>query len=534
MSRQVVGTTDGADEMMRRNVRRYYGGAGRGLLAGTIGLLALTAFRLSGGTATPYETVFDFVISITPGEVESALLRLLRDAAKPLLLAGSAGLILLGYAALGVAYEALPAQPRLREPGVRLVIIGAGPLLPIVLLVLGRGWEVGSPVLWAFGLSQLAFVAVFAPLTWAPSSVHDLPPRGRMLRRREFLRIGSRFGLLLVAGVSSAVVAQRLVVRSRLLTLDPAAVLPPRASEGIFLRPELEALVASEVTPIPYFYRVSKNAVDPELSAERWRLTVGGMVGRPLTLDRDDLERLPQVERYQTLMCISNEIGDGLIGNAQWAGVRLMDVLTMAQLSSSARFVVFRSADGYVESISLPQARATILATEMNGAPLEHRHGFPLRALVPGTYGMKNPKWITHIEAAAEEEQGFWTRLGWKAGAALKTFSRIDVPRAQAIVPHETVVGGIAFAGDRGISNVELSDDAGVTWRETELRPPISGTAWTLWATTWTFSEEGEVFLAVRATDGAGALQTVTVHPPFPAGASGYHRIRLSVEGSRR
>jgi DMSO/TMAO reductase YedYZ molybdopterin-dependent catalytic subunit len=196
--------------------------------------------------------------------------------------------------------------------------------------------------------------------------------------------------------------------------------------------------------------------------------------------------------------------------------------------------VNFTCADGYVESISIEQARNTLLAYSMNGAALEDRHGFPLRALVPGTYGMKNPKWITKIEAAAAQEQGFWNKLGWDAGAPPRIFSRIDAPRVRIVPQGQVVLGGIAFAGNRGISKVEVSDDDGRTWREAELRSALSPHAWVLWAMVWTFSRAGDHVMAVRAMDGQGAIQSPEVRTPFPSGVSGYHRVTLTVEGANR
>ncbi|MGH2361747.1 MAG: molybdopterin-dependent oxidoreductase, partial [bacterium] len=263
-------------------------------------------------------------------------------------------------------------------------------------------------------------------------------------------------------------------------------------------------------------------------------LAVGGLVGRPLELGINDLKRLPRLERYHTLMCISNEIGDGLIGNASWGGVRLMDVLDLAQVSGDARHVNFLCADGYVESISMDQARATLLAYAMNRGPIEDRHGFPVRALVPGTYGMKNPKWITRIDAAASPEQGFWNKLGWDAGAPLRIFSRIDVPQARVVALGDVVLGGIAFAGNRGISKVEISGDGGQTWSETDLRAPLSANAWVLWATVWRPGRIGDHVLAVRATDGPGTVQSPEIRSPFPSGVSGYHRVTITVEAGKR
>jgi DMSO/TMAO reductase YedYZ molybdopterin-dependent catalytic subunit len=202
-------------------------------------------------------------------------------------------------------------------------------------------------------------------------------------------------------------------------------------------------------------------------------------------------------------------------------------------VSADARYVNFTSADGYVESITMEQARDTLLAYSMNGAALEDRHGFPLRALVPGTYGMKNPKWITRIEAAATPQQGFWNKLGWDAGAPPKIFSRIDVPRIRTVSLKETLVAGIAFAGNRGIAAVEVSDDDGRTWREAELRASLSPNSWTLWALVWTPRALGDHVMVVRATDGRGALQSPDIQSPFPSGVSGYHRVTLTAEASK-
>jgi DMSO/TMAO reductase YedYZ molybdopterin-dependent catalytic subunit len=375
-------------------------------------------------------------------------------------------------------------------------------------------------------VAQAVFVAVFLLLRWQPQ-----PAGGdAAVDRRTFLRRGLLAAVGVTAGSLVAVLVRSLLARARLAPADVAAVTPPAAPAGLFARPELDALVAEEVTPTMKFYRVSKNAIDPEVKRDEWQLEVGGVVARPRVLRLDDVERLPRVERYHTLMCISSEIGDSLIGNASWTGVRLMDVLDLVGYEARTRFVHFRSADGYVESIPLEQARETLLAYRMNGAPLADRHGFPLRALVPGTYGMKNPKWITRITAAEGPALGFWSRVGWNPSATPKTFSRIDVPRRRAVIKPETVVGGIAYAWNRGIARVEISDDDGATWHRADLRPALSPNAWTLWAVAWTARRRGDRNLLVRATDGTGEVQTAQVTEPFPSGVSGHHRIPVTVE----
>jgi DMSO/TMAO reductase YedYZ molybdopterin-dependent catalytic subunit len=497
-------------------------------------MLAAAAVRLSGGPATPPELLFDIVVLSTPGRVESVLISLLRHAAKPILLAGSAAVILVTCAATGAILQGLESRRSRRARYGRLLVLGTAPFI--------LGGLVLSPALRDSGLlqamaslagAQLAFLGALT--LWRLGRVPDAAPAGRPVSRRTLLRTAARLTFLAATGTLGALAARGLLARLRGLPVDVTAVRQPLAPEGIFRRPELADLVSQEVTPTPRFYRVSKNALDPEIGRSGWRLTVGGLVSRPLRLSRDDLDRLTRLERYHTLMCISNEIGDGLIGNASWVGVRLRDVLELAQVSAHVRYIVFRCADGYVESIALDQARETFLAYGMNSAPLEHRHGFPLRALVPGTYGMKNPKWITHIEAAASPEQGFWNKLGWKAGAPPKIFSRIDVPKARAVVTAgQVMLGGIAFSGNRGIASVEVSDDEGRTWQDAQLRQSLSPNSWVLWALPWTPRNVGEHVLIVRATDGLRAVQSAEIQPPFPSGVSGYHRIIVTTEVEKR
>src|SRR5262249_24769624 len=162
-------------------------------------------------------------------------------------------------------------------------------------------------------------------------------------------------------------------------------------------------------TPTADFYEVSKNAFDPEVDAKRWTLEVGGLVENPLLLSYDDITGLPSVEQYATLACISNEVGGDLIGNALWKGVRLRDILQRAAVKPAVVDILLRAADGYTDSIPLDRATAegTLLVYEMNGAPLTPVHGFPLRLLVPGIYGMKNVKWIRRIEADDFDFKGY-------------------------------------------------------------------------------------------------------------------------------
>ncbi|HJQ26683.1 MAG TPA: molybdopterin-dependent oxidoreductase [Blastocatellia bacterium] len=280
--------------------------------------------------------------------------------------------------------------------------------------------------------------------------------------------------------------------------------------------------LALEVTPAKDFYVVSKNAFDPEVDATRWRLEIAGLVETPIRLTYDDLKSMPAVEQYATLCCISNEVGGDLIGNALWRGVRLKDLLQKAGVRPGVVDIALRASDDYLDSIPLDRAMqdGTLLVYEMNGEPLTPAHGYPLRLLVPGIYGMKNVKWITRLEAIDYDLKGYWQRRGWDDRAEYKTMSRIDAPAGN--VKGEASIAGVAFAGDRGISKVEVSTDGGATWEPAEIKPALSPFTWVLWQKRWTAQTAGKHRLVVRATDGRGNLQSSQYAPPEPSGSSGY------------
>ncbi|MDQ6691438.1 MAG: Ig-like domain-containing protein, partial [Candidatus Dormibacteraeota bacterium] len=125
---------------------------------------------------------------------------------------------------------------------------------------------------------------------------------------------------------------------------------------------------------------------------------------------------------------------------------------------------------------------------------------------------------------------GYWENQGWNPDALVKTTARIDTPTEGQLVTLGPVnVAGIAFAGARGVSGVELSADGGRTWLAASLSPPLSPLTWQLWTARWTPPREGAYTLMVRARDGAGDVQSARVAPSFPEGSSGYHRVGLNV-----
>jgi DMSO/TMAO reductase YedYZ molybdopterin-dependent catalytic subunit len=286
----------------------------------------------------------------------------------------------------------------------------------------------------------------------------------------------------------------------------------------------LEDGMAGEITANDRFYVVSQNLVDPDLDAAQWTLDVVGLVNAPLRLTYRDLLGFPAEGAVVTLECISNAVGGKLISNARWTGVPLAAVLERAGLRAGAVWVVFRSTDDYEESIPLSLALqdGTLLAHTMNGAPLPRKHGYPVRALVAGRYGMKSPKWLKTIEVSAAPLISRWERTGWDGERGVATMARLNTRPHRVTWGEPIPLAGIAFAGDRGIAGVEVSVDGGTSWMPAELRPSTSRYAWKLWQLRWTPPAPSRRTLVVRATDGNGVPQVSTYAFPFPSGATGY------------
>jgi len=291
--------------------------------------------------------------------------------------------------------------------------------------------------------------------------------------------------------------------------------------------------LATELTPVGKFYTVSKNIFDPAIDATTWKLAVKGKVKRPYALTLDELRQFPSVAKPHTLMCISNEIGGDLISNAMWRGAPLKVLLDRAGVRPGATKLVLRGRDGYSDSFPLSTALldGTILAYEMNGKPLERQHGFPVRVLVMGLYGIKNVKWLSELEVVDHDYKGYWQGRGWTDTAVYKTFSRIDVPSpGVALKPGvRHWLAGVAFAGDRGVRAVEVSVDGGKAWRPARVKPAMGDHTWVLWAFEWTPAIPGPATLMVRAVDGTGASQPVGPTPPLPDGVEGLHSLAVRV-----
>ncbi len=285
------------------------------------------------------------------------------------------------------------------------------------------------------------------------------------------------------------------------------------------------------VTPNDRFYVVTKNLIDPRVDRDRWRLELCGLVEEQRTLDIRALEKLRAGEQETTLECISNAVGRGLLSNAVWTGVPLRDLLARARPERGARRVFLHAADGYTHSTSLEKAMepTTMLVYRMNGEPLPDRHGFPARLIVPGAYGEVSVKWIDRIELVDDDREGYYEKQGWQA-QRVHTMSRIDVPAKDGRVRGSVEISGVAFAGDRGISKVEVSTDGGRRWREAAIDYHPSKLTWAHWSLQWDAPRSGTHDLVVRATDGDGEPQTAEEDNSVPDGATGLHRVAVRAE----
>ena len=298
--------------------------------------------------------------------------------------------------------------------------------------------------------------------------------------------------------------------------------------------------LAEPITSNADFYIVTKNAGgDPVIRASEWRLRIDGDVQRPVEVDYASLRRLPAVEVTKTIECISNFVtkcelapfGCDLISTARWKGVRVSDVLALAggvrpDVVSLATF----AADEFTTALPIDVAMGpeTLLVYEMNGEVLPREHGYPLRMLVPGRYGMKNAKWIVALRAMRREFVDWYGQRNWSRQAIVKTMTRIDVPaRGATLPPGEHRIAGIAYAGDRGVAQVEFSPDGGATWTVAELlEPPAGRDTWVRWQGRFTMPA-AEVTLVSRAVDGTGAMQIEAFSLPQPEGSSGWHTVDL-------
>jgi DMSO/TMAO reductase YedYZ molybdopterin-dependent catalytic subunit len=309
----------------------------------------------------------------------------------------------------------------------------------------------------------------------------------------------------------------------------------------------LEAL-RWEVTPVGLHYLLTHYDI-PAVDAS-WRLAVDGNVGEPFELSLDELRALPVHEVVSTMECAGNGRArlephvvsqpwlQEAVGTGRWRGARLRDVLERARPGDAAVEVLFTGLDRGVEGgdeqayerslpLDLAQGDDVLLAYDLNGEPLPPQHGWPLRLLVPGWYGMTNVKWLGRVTVVDVPFEGFQQAHGYRIRQTEDEVGEpVDriLPRALMVAPGipeflsrertvhagSVMLEGRAWSGRGPVTAVEVSVDDGETWSEAQVEPPTLGRwAWQHWTFAWQ-AEPGRSVLACRARDAAGQEQPLT------------------------
>jgi DMSO/TMAO reductase YedYZ molybdopterin-dependent catalytic subunit len=329
-----------------------------------------------------------------------------------------------------------------------------------------------------------------------------------------------------------------------------------RSSTGLIIR-QKEPLnletpmdqVDSWLTPTELFY-VRSHFPPPKLNSGAYRLQVGGAVRNPFSINYGELRDMPSETRVATLECAGNsrvylvpqvpgaQWELGAVGNAEWTGVPLAVLLERAALEQDACEVVFEGADrgtpaeppkppGSISYVrSLPRQKATqpevLIAYQMNGRDLSKDHGYPVRAIVPGHYGMASVKWLTSIRAVKQPFQGYWQTSDYgywdyldgipirRPLGEMNVKSEITRPTVyERLRPNRPyTISGVSWAGEAEIAEVAVSIDGGITWTEAEFLDPVQRYAWRRWKFDWTTPKKpGQYTLMARAQDVQGRQQ---------------------------
>lgn len=460
----------------------------------------------------PYSAA-EWVIRKSPGPIATYMIDHLGHRAQPLL-----GYSLIALAlALGYAIGRRPAW---------LLATAAFMLTLVAAYVDPLAKDVTGAIVSATIAAATAFLAQTGLQARRGTTAADAAePAGQVDwgKRRFLARVGLGAIFVAVAGTAAFRAGSRSAPTGP-VRADQRAVIPP---DPAF--PELRGL-SPRVTPRGDHYVVDIDLEDPLISESSWRLAVNGAVNTPLSLSLADLQAMPTKERLNNLSCISNPVGGDLVGNSRWTGVPLDTLLDMAQPTPQAITLVAGSFDGYTEGIRLDEIRGkdALIAFGMNGELLPRSHGFPARLLFPDHYGMRNVKWLTSLELKTEDEEGYWAQRGWDREAVIRTESRIDVPGNGQTVHSPFVCAGVAWAGARGVGAVEVSPDGRESWQAAELETVLGPLSWRRWQVSLDLPP-GRHTLAVRAVDGTGTTQDVAARDPHPSGASGYHRVSVTV-----
>ena len=443
------------------------------------------------------EAIAEWIMARTPNNYALWTLDTFGAWAKPFAVTG-------GLAALGFGLWVARSMP---QPWTFLVA---------AVVAAGMGWLFGYSSL----TGQLSF---WVPAALALFALTRGKPARQVPERRAFLSTTGRFALPAVMMSGTAGVAIESFLRNQALArgaVEPVELFPFQPPQETFG----PGLVRKAVTPVGEFYGMSKNTVDPAIDPRTWRLRI--MVdGRPLREFRySELLSLPRLQRYVTLRCVSNTLKSNLMGNALWSGIRLEQLVDRAALPAGLIELAVIGVDGHGDSLPLDYAFSgeVMLALGMNGKTLNRTHGFPIRLLAPRYYGFKHVKWIDRIEFRSRPYIGTWPKMGYTTEPVIHTVSLIDRVRRRGDRLH---IGGVAFAGDRGIRRVELRAEQ-QPWREAKIEPALSPYTWSRWIGRIDAPEVRTV--EARALDGHGRWQADEEGPLFPDGVKGPTIRRIS------
>ena len=551
---------------------------GYGALAGTlltaplIGLMFL-ADKLLDLPFVPF-ALFDWIARVTPGPlitfgidmmIESLLLFNLSvaDAAKTSEQIAAVILVfLIGVVAAAVLFAVLrsrePASLALGGnwfsnlfarplPGLLLgLIVG----LPLTVVCLPMGQSTMNPVV-TFVVLMVLFLAWglltghlqlrFSVARGAREIMVDGEVRSvGVIDRRQFLiRMGAATATVTVAsaGLGAALgQGERTRIAESVADSMPPAEMPPRRplpNDGDPVTPAPGT--RPEYTPVEDHYQVFLRTEPTFIDISNWVLPIHGLVANPKDLTIEQIRKdYTSRDQYVTLSCISGRIGTSLISTTWWTGAVLQEVLADVQPLPNAKYLVIKSGDGFYETVALDLIASDeriMLCYAWDGEPLPFDHGFPLRIWLPDRYGMKQPKWIIDIEVTEEYEEGYWVERGWDEVARVKATSVIDTVAVRDVIEQDgqrlVPVGGIAFAGARGISAVQVRVDEG-PWQDAQLRSPLSETTWVIWRYDWPFAPGDHTF-EVRCAEADGTPQIEEQQGNRPSGATGIHNRKATL-----
>lgn len=522
------------------------------LTAALIGVMYL-AYQLLGLPFVPFD-LFDWLTRVLPGPlITFGIDRMIdtitwlglnvADVAKT----AEQAMAILQFFVMGLVagalFWAIMNVRHIKPDLIATLVIGALTGLPMVAISIAIGQSTLNPVwriLWLLGL----FFAWAWAFCWSyrrlqPPEISPLAPGSEthsveMINRRQFLiRLGASTAAITVVGAGAGV----MLAQAKQRQLDTALASSmahqvdetpkssfPNANDPVMPAPGTRP----EYTPVKDHYKVFLRTEPTIIDGATWVLPITGLIEKPVMLTLDDLRKYEPRSQYVTLNCISGKIGTTLISTTQWTGVSLQKLLADIKPKPNARYLYITCGDGFYETVDLNMIAADeriMLCYEWDGNTLPVDHGFPLRIWIPDHYGMKQPKWITAIEVTDEDKPGYWVERGWDKVAQVKTTSVIDIVAVDAVSDNGgqklVPVGGIAFAGARGISKVEVRVDGG-PWQGARLRQPLSETTWVIWRYDWPFASGKHTF-EVRCAEGDGTPQIEEAHSNRPSGATGIH-----------